>query len=68
MRIWLWAYFLVPSNIQKKTLFKILIFKERSPYGPALKITPLSVVHANISHLRTKADENLALGLIFGPL
>ena len=33
-------------------IFKILIFKGGSPYGPVLKIDPFSVVHPNLCHLR----------------
>ena len=47
---------------------KNLIFKGGRHMVQCLKINPLSVVHANISHLWTCVHGNLALHLFFGPL
>ena len=48
--------------------FLKFLFLRGSPYGPVLKIGPLSVVHFILSHLKMQVHENLALWLFFGPL
>ena len=64
MTFWLCAYFWF-SIACTKPIFKILIFKGGggSAYGPVLKINPFSVVHANITHLRTYIHKNLAFSM-----
>jgi len=37
-------------------------------YGPVLRINPFSVVHPNLSHLRTLIHEHLAPGQLFKSL
>ena len=51
MDVWIYVYFLVLCV--QKHIFKILFFKLVSPCGPVFRISPFSVVHANLSHSRT---------------
>ena len=58
MTFWLWAYFMVLSNMQKTDFQNS---RGVPILWPCVKISTL-IVHANISHLRTYVHQNLAQG------